>query len=145
MKMINTFSVISLLFLSLSASANPGHEGRAGKNPLMRALHQLDLSAEQKVSVKALLKAEKPTMKKFMVKLAEAKLEMAKLLDSERFNRAQVEKLATEQAEVFKQMIIRKARVFSQLRTLLNQQQIEKLRKMIDKKQRIQHIMMEDI
>ncbi len=145
MKTIITLALSTLLIFSGLSVANPNHKNKGDRNPLMRALHQLDLTPQQRQQIKKIRKSTKPARRNLLNQLAEGKTNMIRLVDTDKQDKAAIEAAATEQSKLMKQMILHKAELFSQIRTVLTDEQRVKLGKMRDKRERIRGIMLEDI
>ncbi len=143
MKLIKPLSIAVILMFAGLAIANPHHQ-KGAKNPLMRALHQLDLSEQQRLQVKQIIKSSKSERKTIAKQMVEGKTQMARLLDTDKQDKTAVEALATHQSQLIKQMILFKAELFSQVRAVLNEEQRVKLSKMRQKREKIRGIMLED-
>ncbi len=143
MKLIKPLSIAVILMFAGSAIANPHHQ-KGAKNPLMRALHQLDLSEQQRQQVKQIIKSSKSERKTIAKQMAAGKSQMARLLDTDKLDKSAVDALATRQSQLVKQMILHKADLFSQVRSVLNDEQRIKLSNMREKRAKIRGIMLED-
>jgi Spy/CpxP family protein refolding chaperone len=144
MKTLKPMILATALLFGGLAVANPQHKNKGARNPLMRALHQLDLSDQQRQDVKQIMKSSKSQRKNLAKQLAQGKTKMAALLDTDKQDGDAIEALATEQSQLMKQLILYKADVFTQVRAILSQEQRAKLAKMRAKRERIQGIMLEE-
>jgi len=144
MKLLTSIYLVILLFLSQVALAEPGFQGNREHQQFMRMLHHLDLSAEQKVQVHSIMKAAKPQMKALMIKMSEVKSQLDAVLDNDRVDQAKVEKFAGQMSEIMRNIILNKARIFTQVRATWNEQQLEKFQEMRIKRDKIRAIMLDD-
>jgi len=145
MKTLKPMIIAAALLFGGLAVANPQHKHKGAKNPLMRALHQLDLSEQQRQDVKKIMKSSKGQRKALGKQLVQGKSKMAALIDTDKPDSVAIEALATEQSQLMKQLILYKADLFSQVREVLTNEQRAKLGKMREKRERIRGIMLEDI
>jgi len=145
MKTLKPVLIAAALLFGGLAIANPHNKHKGAKNPLMRALHQLDLSEQQRQDVKKIMKSSKGQRKTLGKQLAQGKSKMAALIDTDKPDSAAIDALATEQSQLVKQLILYKADLFSHIRAVLTDEQRVKLGKMREKRSRIRGIMLEDI
>lgn len=145
MKHIKTFTLAAVLLFGGLALANPMHKQKSGKNFLRAAMHKLDLNELQRQQVKQIMKSSKGERRNLANQLAEGKSKMIALVDTDKPDQAAIEATATEQSQLMRQLILHKANLFSQVRTVLNDEQRVKLGKMREKREKIRGIMLEEI
>ena len=83
----------------------------------------LDLTASQQAQAKAILEKEKPNFEPLMQQLAAGHKQMRALEESTTFDEAAVRSLATQHAQTMTELIVTKARVKSELYSILTSEQ----------------------
>jgi len=113
-----------------------GERGPDAKHFLDRMAKDLDLSADQKKQIGALLKTEREQNGPTMKKLAEGRKQLDHVADAATFDEAAVKSLAANQAALMQEMMVSRARTHHQVNALLTPEQREKAAKL---RERMKH------
>jgi protein CpxP len=134
-----------LLTLGLSAGmvwaqAGPGHMHHGmgafmGDPGLGFALHQLNLTDDQKTQVKQIFESEKPNLKPLMQQEFQAHQQMTQLVTSGSFDPAKASTIAAQEAQTHVQLEVEHAKIASQIYQLLSSDQKAKVADMIARHQ----------
>lgn len=130
--------------LSLGAAqwaiASPGERGDCyggrhahrmshdGDQRFERMADRLDLTDEQRKSVRAMLDQSRPQMRELDDKLRANRQALRDLADSDQVDEKQLRKIAKEQGELHSQMIVQRTQMHQQIRKVLTEEQREQLR-----------------
>lgn len=144
MKYMTSLYLVLILFFSQIAFAEPGFHGNREHQQFMRMLHHLDLTQQQKTEIHSLLKSVKPQMKSLMIEMSDAKSQLDAALDNDVVDQAKVQKYAGMMSGIMRDIILKKAQVFAQIRAVWTPQQKEKFTELRIKKEKIRAIMLED-
>ncbi|MDY0012535.1 MAG: Spy/CpxP family protein refolding chaperone [Rhodocyclaceae bacterium] len=105
----------------------PGMMGGAMGHGMMRGLHALDLSDAQKDKIFALMHAQGPAMYDGMKTLRNARIELQKLTQAERYDEAAVKALTEKSAKTLAELAQAQARAENQIHQLLTPEQRKEL------------------
>ena len=116
---------ISLIILQVPALA--GFHGSAwGGEPMRKMIAALELTEDQKLQIKEILKVHKPAIQPLRKQFIEERRALRDLIQSESWSEAaiksQVEKVSTLAAE----MAVQRAQVYREVRPILTAEQIRK-------------------
>lgn len=89
----------------------------------------LDLTDAQQAQMKDILAKEKPTIQPLIQQLAQGHQQMSQLEQAGKFDEASVRALASQQSQAMTELMVQKARIKSELVTLLTPDQKDKLAK----------------
>ncbi len=141
----------SLLAFQPMAKAQSGmvfgpHSGEAmeDRQPMKRILRKLDLNENQKQQVKKILENHKQQIKGYFQQLQQGKMALMQQAIKDAFDENAVEKLAQQQSQIFKYLIIEKTRIAQQITKILSADQKIKMDKLQQKRMKIMKIMLED-
>jgi periplasmic protein CpxP/Spy len=95
------------------------------------ALHQLNLTDDQKAQVKQIFQAEKPTMKPLMQQEHAAHQQMIQLVTSGSFETAKAAAIAQQETQTHMQLEVEHAKIASQIYQLLSSDQKAKAAEII--------------
>jgi protein CpxP len=132
MKKYIAWTAVALLTITgfailLHAQAAPGGEGHRwghGRGMMMgRIARELNLTDAQKAQIKEIWQAEKPTVQPLMQQLADGRKQMLAATAKGQFDQAQVQSIATQQAQVLTQLMVERAKVESKVYALLTPEQ----------------------
>ena len=112
-----------------------GGAGFMGGPELGFALHQLNLSDDQRAQVKQIFLNEKPNLKPLMQQEFQANQQMLQLVTGGNFDPAKAAAIASEEAQTHVQVEVEHAKIASQIYQLLNSEQKAKVADMIAKHQ----------
>jgi periplasmic protein CpxP/Spy len=127
-----TIAILAIVVLGLGAififaqkgDRKGGFGGRGfGDRGFMRMAEKLNLSDEQKTQVKTILEDSKTRVKPLMESLRENHKQTENLGTDGNFNEAQVNQIATTQAETSKQLFIEKEKTKAQIFAVLTPEQ----------------------
>ena len=135
------FGIIAIVVLATGAifvvAQRAGHKdgrgfgmGRGQGHMMGMALRGLDLTDEQKASVKTIMEASRTNIQPLMQQKRDIHTKLAALGTDGSFDEAQVTALATEQGNITAQMIVEKEKVKSQISALLTDAQKAKAAEM---------------
>jgi periplasmic protein CpxP/Spy len=141
----NFISIVGSVVLAAGmalAQAGPGpgpmHHGGPGfmgGPELGFALHQLNLSDDQRAQVKQIFANEKPNLKPLMQQEFQAHQQMLQLVTSGNFDATKASAIAAQEAQTHVQVEVEHAKIASQIYQLLNSDQKAKVADMIAKHQ----------
>ena len=140
-KLLTTLCVLALSFsMVLTAQAGPSRGGRQGHGPGdglhgMQALMQLDLSVDQKQAVYDILKKYEPEQEKIRKNMQERRQKMAILMWAEEVNEAAIRETFQETSAAMEEAVVLRAKIFGEIRTVLNDEQVEQLTEMRQSRQ----------
>jgi Spy/CpxP family protein refolding chaperone len=134
-KILTTVCVLALsVTMVLAAQAGPFGGSHKGYGPGgfhgMRALMQLDLSADQKQSVYAILKKYEQDQEKARDSVHEKRQQMAILMRTEELNEAAIRQTFQETSAAMEEAVVLRARMFAEIRSELNDEQRDQLAEM---------------
>ena len=112
-----------------------GRMGFLGGPELGFALHQLNLSDDQRAQVKQIFQSEKPNLKPLMLQEFQAHQQMLQLVTGGNFDPAKAAAIASQEAQTHVQLEVEHAKIASQIYQLLNSDQKAKVADMIAKHQ----------
>jgi len=98
-----------------------------GEPPLVRLANQLDLTADQRTSIKNAVTKARPELEKIADSLAKNGDALRKSMNNSTFDKKQVEKLAKTQGENVTKLILAQADLQHEILTVLNAKQKEQL------------------
>ncbi|MCP4346476.1 MAG: Spy/CpxP family protein refolding chaperone [Desulfobacterales bacterium] len=138
MRAIKTLSMVLVLVMVFSGMAIAGKGGddsgrkrgmkhHRGFGMGLKALLSLDLSDAQKTEVANILKKYQDDMKTAADKLAEAKNNMGDLIHADEFNEAEIRKAFQAASSIKEELVVLKAKIFSEIKPVLTPEQIETL------------------
>ena len=90
----------------------------------------LDLTDTQQAQVKDILAKEKPSIRPLIQQLEQAHQQMNQLEQAGTFDEAKVRAVANQQSQTMTELLVQKARIKSELMTVLTQEQKDKIVKM---------------
>ncbi len=108
--------------------------GHRSKNFIRHAFAKLDLTDEQKASIKSIKQSEMQKNEATREQLIDLKLEMRKQLKADNVDEAQVKALSAQVSELKADLTISRAKAKKQMIALLTEEQQAKLKKMTDKR-----------
>jgi len=131
-KILVAISVVTLLAaigFSQTAATTPdhGHRGRHFGRMLGISARYLDLTDAQKTQMKDIMTKEKPTIQPLMQQLAQNRQQMRQLESAGTFDEAKVRSVATQQSQTMTELMVRKARIKSELVQILTPEQKTKM------------------
>jgi Spy/CpxP family protein refolding chaperone len=89
----------------------------------------LDLTDAQQAQMKDILAKEKPAIRPLMQQLAQGHQQLAALEQSGAFDETKVRTIANQQSQIMTELMVQKARIKSELMTVLTQDQKDKMAK----------------
>ena len=108
------------------ASQSWGGPPRAGRF-LQHMADVLDLTDAQQAQIKQMWKDEQPAIRPLLQQLAEGHKQMVAATSGGKFDQAQVQAIASQQAQTITQLIVEKQKLQSKVYTVLNADQQAKL------------------
>ncbi len=135
-KILTTVCILALsVTVVLAAHAGPFGGGHRGHGPEggfhgMRALMQLDLSADQKHAVSDILKKYEKDQDKARDSVQERRQQMAALMTAEDFNEAAIRQTFQQTSAAMEEAVVLRARMFADIKGILNGDQLEQLAEM---------------
>jgi Spy/CpxP family protein refolding chaperone len=131
MKTCRLFTIVAALTLAAaSAVAFAQSEGPLGnqqaivRRMIARLEARLNITSEQRAQMKAILKAEEPTI---LALAAQAKQEREAMTALPAYNEAEVRAIAQEYAVTNTNIVVERAKVRLELRAVLTEQQLQQL------------------
>lgn len=106
-----------------------GHRG-FGARMLGFYADYLDLTDAQQAQVKDILAKEKPTIRPLIQQLEQAHQQMNQLEQAGTFDETKVRAVANQQSQTMTELLVQKARIKSELMTVLTPEQKDKMAKM---------------
>ncbi len=114
-----------LAVAAMAGSARSGKDGHAGKG--MGFLKGLNLTADQKTRVQAVMDKYRSEMQASRQKMATARDEVGTVIHAATFDEAAIRKAAGNAAAIREDMIVLRARIFSEIRPILTAEQIAQM------------------
>ena len=140
-KHFRTMAAILVLTLSATLAFSQGFK-RAGAfgghgfgGMLGTDADYLELTDAQKAQMKDILTKEKPSIQPLMQQLRQSHLQMQQLEQAGGFDEAKVRAIATQQSQTMTEFTVQKARIKSELMTVLTPDQKDKLSKLQARRQ----------
>jgi len=134
--------VVVLLLVGAAAVSETVNRGRMraggsmfGDHMLMYMTHKLDLTADQQAQVKQIMAKERPAMRPLMKQMGQNRIQLAQLMLNGNVQEAQINAIATQQAQATAQLFTQEAHIESQLIQILTQEQKTKLGEMLTQHQ----------
>jgi|SRR5271154_1227755 len=119
------------VLLAVAAAIAQGMHGHGGPDgDFHRMLHQLDLTSDQQVQVKAIFEKEKPTMQPLMQQMQQNHTAMKTLEASGPFDENKTRALATQNSQTMVDLQVEHARIKSEIMQVLTADQKTKLAQM---------------
>jgi Spy/CpxP family protein refolding chaperone len=135
-KLLTTVCILALsVSVALTAQAGPfgggpnGHGPECGFHP-MRALMQLDLSVDQKHAVYDILQKYEKDQEKAWDSVQERRQQMATQMRADEVNEAAIRQTFQETSAAREYAVVLRARMFAEIRSVLNDEQREQLAEM---------------
>lgn len=94
----------------------------------MRIIKQLDLSDEQKTKVANIIIKYRDQQKNYAGKMKEARENLMKVMNADLFNEADLRQTHQDASAVREDMLVLKRKVFSEIKTVLEPEQLEELK-----------------
>ncbi len=146
---MSTLVVLTGILVSGNAVSHPDHEGEyanhkermrdhngRGKDILHRVFSKLDLTDEQKSSIKSLKESNKESMKSIHLSMRSAKKQMKELLAVDEPDETAVKTLSAEMSELKAEKMLLQAKFKREALAMLTDEQREKLEKMKEKRRK---------
>jgi Spy/CpxP family protein refolding chaperone len=130
------FQMVAIAVLAVvlcgAASFTYAMEGGGFRHGGMHIYRQLNLTAAQKDQIKTIMQAQRTTTKPLMQQLATNRVAMLQATANGAFNQAQVQSIASQQAQVIAQLAVARAtvenQIYTQVLTAPQQAQFNQLR-----------------
>ena len=103
---------------------------------LLKMIHHLDLSREQREQIGTIMDEQRPKMRGFMLDMLDAKSDLQDILNNPNYNPAAVESLVTSQAANAESMFIEAGAAFAQIAGILTPEQRQEVAKRLEKRGR---------
>jgi len=134
-KVLTTILAVALCaamaFSQTATKPGPGMGfGGFGAHMLGFYADYLDLTDAQQAQVKDILAKEKPTIQPLIQQLAQAHQQMSQFEQAGTFDEAKVRALAAQQSQNMTELLVQKARIKSELMTVLTSEQKDKMAKL---------------
>jgi Spy/CpxP family protein refolding chaperone len=132
-KLLTTVCILALsVSVALTAQAGPFGGGQRGHGPGgglhgMQVLMQLDLSSDQKHAVYDILKKYEPEQEKARDSVHGKRQQMAGLMWAEEVNEEAIRQTFRETTAATEEAVVLRARMFAEIRSVLNDEQREQL------------------
>ena len=129
-------ALLVLASITITAAQGPGHGGKGHHSRgergdmLQQALQRLDLTDEQKASVKALFESHRDAMQAERDTLREARQALRQETQSETFNEAAIRELSVQVHATETDMAVARASLHNQVLQLLTEEQRAELKEM---------------
>ena len=108
----------------------PGARLHGGGGPLGLALHRLDLTAEQRTAIRAVLDAEQPALEALRERIRESEEAFVEAHPPTEFDEAAIRAHAAEQAPLLSDLAVAEARIRAKALALLTPEQLAELETM---------------
>jgi periplasmic protein CpxP/Spy len=137
-KVVSIAAVVA--FAGALAVSQAGHRGHMGdefgpgpEHILAFMTDALDLTDAQQAQAKQIIEKEKPTLQPLLQQLTDGHKQMRALEENSTFDEAAVRALATQNSQAITELIVAKARIKSELFTILTPEQKAKATKMMNR------------